>query len=314
MKKALKYAVFATTGLRAARGLFSLVLMGGLAALCASGLTVPAEGAAARAPVPSDLQAMTYEVYAGGINAVTAQLDIRDNPKDKYSMELDAQTKGFLGKLVPWSGTFETNGKHLKDGDYRPALHKSTAKWKDEADIKEYVYGADGSFVRLHSIEAGVDVTPKKIDGELTQGTIDALTATMRVMKTISKNGKCEGESDVFDGDRRFKLVFAHEAEDQLAATDYNVYSGPAARCRVEVVPVAGPWHKKPRGWMSIQEQGREKGSLPTVWMAQLSGTGPAVPVKMRIKTDYGTLFMHLVHYEGDGKVLGLASAKTAQN
>lgn len=49
---------------------------------------------------------------------------------------------------------------------------------------------------------------------------------------------------------------------------------------------------------MSIQEQSRENGSLPTVWMAKMTEDAPAVPVKIRVKTDYGTLFMHLVRYE----------------
>lgn len=36
---------------------------------------------------------------------------------------------------------------------------------------------------------------------------------------------------------------------------------------------------------------------MPTVWFAQLDPNGPAVPVKIRIKSEYGAMFMHLVHY-----------------
>jgi hypothetical protein len=64
-------------------------------------------------------------------------------------------------------------------------------------------------------------------------------------------------------------------------------------------VPDGGKWYQKPRGWLSIQEQGRQKGSLPTVWMAKVNKTGPALPVKIRVVTDYGTLFMHLTKIEG---------------
>lgn len=277
----------------------------------AAGLNAPPRGPAyamAAEGVGSHIQSMTYELYAGGINAVQAELDVAYEEKDHYRMELSAVTKGFLGNLVPWRGSFETHGWRLKDGEDRPEQHKSIAIWKEEEDIKEYNYGRDGSFKGLSVIEAGEDRTPKSLDDELVQGTTDAMTAALKVMQTVAEGNPCEGSDEVFDGSRRFKLVFRHEADDMLTPTSYNVYEGRAARCIVEVVPITGAWHEKPRGWLSIQEQGRDKGSLPTVWLAKIDEDGPAVPVKMRVKTDYGTLFMHLVEYKNGKKIIKTAS------
>ena len=246
-------------------------------------------------------QKMIYEVYAGGINAVTAEMDVAYESKDRYHMSLAARTKGFLAKLAPWSGIFETKGWRKEDGTDAPEMHRSSAVWRDEEEIKEYSYGKDGSFKGLRIIEEGKDKS-EKVDDELTQGTTDALTATLEVMKHIAAGGGCEGSSEVFDGDRRFELVFVHEAEEMLEETKYNVYSGPAVRCTVEVKPISGRWSTKPRGWLSIQEQGRDGGMLPTVWMAKIDETGPAVPVKVRVKTDYGTLFSHLIGYKNGTK------------
>jgi len=100
--------------------------------------------------------------------------------------------------------------------------------------------------------------------------------------------------SEIFDGKRRFKLWFKDAGTETLTKSRYNIYDGVAIKCSVEVEPISGKWHEKPRGWMSIQEQGREKGILPTVWMGTVKGTDLYVPVKVRVKTDYGTLFMHL--------------------
>lgn len=269
----------------------------------------PADGATpsvAAVGLEKHEQKMVYEVYAGGINAVTAEMDVAYDPKDRYHLSLAARTKGFLGKLVPWSGVFETKGWRKKDGTDVPEQHRSSAIWKDEEEIKEYNYGEDGSFKSLRVIEKGKDKS-EKIDDELTQGTTDALTATLEVMQAVAKGGGCEGSSEVFDGDRRFELVFVHEAEEMLEETKYNVYSGPAVRCTVEVRPISGKWHTKPRGWLSIQEQGREKGLLPTVWLAKIDQRGgPAVPVKVRVKTDYGTLFSHLIAYKNGEKEYSL--------
>jgi len=57
---------------------------------------------------------------------------------------------------------------------------------------------------------------------------------------------------------------------------------------------------------MSIQEQGRERGTMPTVWFAKVQEGQVAVPVKVRVKTDYGTLFMHLTDYQSAGKKMTL--------
>lgn len=277
-----------------------VIIFSAALALGAQGAT-PAH-ATGTAAASKHLQSMTYEVYAGGINAVTAKLDVGFESKERYSVSLAAKTKGFLGSLVPWSGTFESHGWHMGQGKNRPEIHKSTAIWREDHDMKEYTYTKDGTFKGLKEIEAGKDVSKKEIDSELTQGTTDILSATLEVMEAMASTGKCEGSAEVFDGARRFELVFSHEAEEILEATDYNVYQGPSARCIVEVKPVAGKWYEKPRGWLSIQEQGREKGTMPTVWMARMDENSPAVPVKVRVKTDYGTLFMHLIRYDNGTK------------
>jgi len=274
---------------------FLMLLFAGIFADPASSSTPPI------AAIDSHLQKMTYQVYAGGINAVTAELDVAYEAKDRYRLSLAAHTRGLLGKLVPWSGLFETKGWRSAEGIDTPELHRSSAIWRNEEEIKEYNYGADGSFKSLRVIEEGKD-TSKKIDDELTQGTIDALTAALEVMEHIAEGGGCEGRSEVFDGARRFALIFVHEAEEIMEATSYNAYNGPAVRCSVEVKPISGKWHTKPRGWLSIQEQGRDKGTLPTLWLAKIDKTGPAVPVKMRVKTDYGTLFMHMIGYKNGVK------------
>ena len=124
------------------------------------------------------------------------------------------------------------------------------------------------------------------------------------VMERVSDGGKCEGTEEIFDGKRRFKLNFHHKGYVMLEKTRYNAYEGPAVECMVEVEPVAGAWYKKPRGWLSIQEQGRSLGTMPTVWMAQVVENAVVVPVRVRVKTTYGTLFMHMTKYKSGDTLL----------
>ncbi len=247
---------------------------------------------------------MTYEVYAGGINAVSAEIDVKQTPQQRYSMVLSAFTKGFLGALVPWKGTFETHGWIKKEGMDQPELHRSTATWRNEEEVKEYSYDRQGNFVGYSIKDPENDGKKKDVAPELVQGTVDVLTATLNVMNEIAMGESCTGSAEVFDGKRRFKMEFLFEENETLSRSRYNVYQGPAQRCVVEVTPVAGKWHEKPRGWMSIQEQGRQKGSLPTIWFAKLDPAGPAVPVKIRVKSEYGAMFMHLVNYDDGASIV----------
>jgi hypothetical protein len=252
-------------------------------------------------PRAAAAQDLIYEVYAGGINAVTAELAINESGKTRYSIHLTAETKGLLGKLAPWRGTFETKGWRLKGGRLQPETYESSSTWRGEEEIKIFTYDKNGAFRNFQARAGDRNKHPKMPDRELTAGTIDSLTATLNILNKVAQGGKCEGGDDVFDGSRRFKLAFHDEGAETLTGTGLNIFTGLAARCTVEVVPDGGKWHQKPRGWMSIQEQGRQKGSLPTIWLAKLGKNEPAVPVKIRVLTDYGTLFMQLAHYRADG-------------
>lgn len=231
-------------------------------------------------------------------------MDFDLRKKGRYDIVMDAGTRGFLGKMIPWKGTFESHGWASKDDQYQPQKHQSIAVWRKETDTKEYLYNKDGTFKSLRVTDEHSDAEFREVDPEITDGTIDSLTALLQVLTTYNTTQKCEGTSEVFDGKRRFKQIFHHEKNVELTKSKYNIYEGPAAQCTVEVVPISGAWHKKPRGWMSIQEQGRDKGTMPTVWIAQMSEDGPAIPIKVRIKTAHGTLFMHLAEYQTAEKIL----------
>lgn len=261
--------------------------------------------------LPSDAMAadgrqkMHYDVYAGGFHVVSADLNVNLSQKSRYTLGLGAYTHGMLAKLAPWQGIFETFGWSGAKSFPQPELHKSVATWRKEVETTIFRYNKNGSF-KEYSITNDKEKGVRETDPVLSQNTTDVLSATLMVMNKIAQGGKCEGSSEIFDGSRRYALVYANSKTVDLKGSGLNVYTGPATECTVEVKPITGKWREKPRGWMSIQEQGRAKGTMPTIWFATMAKGEPAVPVKIRVKTDYGTLFMHLTGYEGAGKALSL--------
>jgi hypothetical protein len=267
-----------------------------------------AKAATPPAKIKTTDQLMSYDVYAGGFHVVSANLDVKLAKKDSYFLRLAAYTHGMLAKLAPWKGVFKTDGWYdAKNAAAQPKLHQSDTTWRDEEEVTQFHYNKDGSF-KEYRIKNDQENGPKPPEPpSLADDSTDVLSSTLKVMNKIAVGGKCEGTDKIFDGARSYNLVFHEKNKVDMKATELNVYAGPATECTVEVKPIAGKWHSKPRGWMSIQEQGREKGTMPTVWFAQMAPGEPAVPVKIRVKTDYGTLFMHLTGYKGAGKTLQLA-------
>jgi hypothetical protein len=237
---------------------------------------------------------LTYDVYAGGIHAMNAQLTLRRDKTSTYDVALTAETQGLLKQLANWSGKFTSKGV-LKNGAVYPLTHQSASTWKNKTEAKTFRYDGKGHFISYNVTEAGVDKTPKDIDLTLAKDTTDTLSSTLRLMMSMPKSKVCDGKELIFDGDRNFRLTYTNTKAETLKKNDYNIYDGAAISCNVEVIPEKGKWRKKPRGWLSIQEQGRNKGALPTVWFGQVAGGNDTfVPVKIKVTTDYGVLFMHL--------------------
>ncbi len=260
----------------------------------------------AKAPA-GEAQIMKYDVYAGGFHVVEASLDVDLAARNRYLLKLSAATRGMFADLAPWQGTFQTNGWYdTKQALPQPEIHFSDTNWRDEKELTEFLYNQDGSF-KEYRVTNEKEKGPKDPEPGLPDNTTDVLSATLKVMNKVASSGQCEGTDKIFDGARSYNIVFHHKQQVELKGSEYNVYSGPATECTIEVKPIAGKWHAKPRGWMSIQEQGRERGTMPTIWLAQMMQGQPAVPVKIRVKTEYGTLFMHLTGYNGGGKSLKLA-------
>lgn len=255
-----------------------------------------------------DYQEVEYNVYAGGIHVVHGNMIMDFTQKGRYAMGFGAKTRGFLGSFVPWSGTFETRGWSLPGSERirLPEKHVSKAIWRGEEETKTYNYDREKNFIDLTTLYTGKKPKKEKTDEKLTKGTTDVISATLMVMERVSDGGACEGTEEVFDGKRRFKLIFHHKGYVMLEKTRYNAYEGPAVECVVEVEPMGGAWYKKPRGWLSIQEQGRSLGTMPTVWMAQVTKNAVVVPVRVRVKTAYGTLFMHMTKYKSGDTLLSI--------
>lgn len=239
-----------------------------------------------------DGMALRYNVYAGGFRALQASLDLNLEQKE-YKVALDAKTEGFIGKLFPWSGKYETSGVKRQDG-LTPAEYAATSIWKDEEKQTRLEF-KDGLLKTRYESETGHADSKKEIEAALAKDAVDMLTGAVTLLQNTDGTESCAGTVPVFDGKRRYNLHFKDAGQGKIHESRYSLFHGEALKCVVEVEPVAGfSKRDQKRGWLAIQNHSKERKKMPTIWLSRLKEGGPVVPVRMEISSSYGAVIAHL--------------------
>tara|TARA_B100001750_G_C15515820_1_gene607083 strand:+ start:2828 stop:3613 length:786 start_codon:yes stop_codon:yes gene_type:complete len=232
---------------------------------------------------------VTYGLYASGFRVAVVDA-VYDLSETGYGINADLDTAGMLATLAPWNGVIETTGR-IAEGRLIPQSHEFANTWRDETKTNTFKFDKNGKLIAFTEEKTGEPLEDKMPPEEVyADNPVDMLTALMNAMRGQT----CATTQKVMDGKRRFDIVFRSKGEETLKANNYNRYNGSAEICEIEIVPVAGKWREKPRGWMNIQEQAKTKGQLPRMWFGKVKDNAPAIPVRMMIRTSYGTMLLHL--------------------
>lgn len=232
---------------------------------------------------------VTYGLFAGGFNVVEVD-GVYTLDNNTYSLSMDLETSGMLGKVAPWSGVIESNGL-FKGAQSTPLKHSFASTWRDETETTLLNFNDNGILTSMKTIEGDGSIDDKMPDAAILKNNpVDMLSALFRAMN----NPSCESSQTTLDSKRSFNMVFKSKGTEILEKNNYSNFSGQAEICEIEIVPIAGKWRDKPRGWMSIQGQAKENGQLPRIWFGKIRDDMPPIPVRFLIKTNYGTMIMHL--------------------
>lgn len=248
-------------------------------------------------PVRAESYQATYDVYAGGIHALQARLNSAQTA-NAYDVSVSSETYGLLNKIVPWHAVLATKGT-ISKGQRLPSVSTSDTTTRSKHEVNTYRY-TKGQFKDFTQVVDGVDETRKDLDPSVSAGTIDVMTSVFTLMDRVAAGKGCATESMIFDSERSYRLIFKDGAKETIKAGKYGSYSGEAISCTFEVKPEGGKWHKKPRGWMKIQNQAKKSGQMPTISFANVGSAAKPifVPVRTIIKTDLGTFIAHLTSFK----------------
>lgn len=240
----------------------------------------------------------SYGIYGGGFQALAIQIDY-DFDKTHYSADMRAKPYGVLGRLLPWAGDYATKGV-VKKGVLIPQQHDRISAWRDDKSHLVMTY-KDGALDQLKEIndEKGKNTSQIiTVPKDMSEDTVDLVTAVTDMLVQSTDKNDCSYAKEIYDGRRRFRMTFKDEGTQKLTKSAVNIFTGTAHLCRMELIPLKG-FKGKPRGYYRIQEDARTNGGeLPVVWLGRAWDGGPMIPVRMMVKSEYGTVLMHLQKIE----------------
>jgi hypothetical protein len=235
---------------------------------------------------------LDYKIYVGGLEAFSAGVSIASDPK-RYDVEITGATAGMLGKVYPWEIHIGSKGNVAGD-TLQPVEHAQRSNFQGKDRSVTLTYDGHGGFLERKVLPEAQEDDRDPVPPEMTRDTLDIVSGIFAGLRAVDRSGSCAGRVPVFDGRRRFDLVFSDDGHEKLESSDVSFYSGDALRCIVKVDPVAGFWKKNQRKFFTRKVNGEDQVVPIEVYIARVGSNKVEVPVRMESSSPFGPLVLNL--------------------
>jgi hypothetical protein len=243
---------------------------------------------AADAPVVG----LDYKIYIGGLEAVAATATIASAPSH-YDVEIKAVTAGAIGRIFPWTIQIGSKGNVL-GMTLQPLQHDQTSNFQGKDRSVTLVYDGHGGFVERKVAPDAHEDARDDVPADQTRDTLDIVSGVLAGLRNVDRTGSCNGRVPVFDGRRRFDLVYSDDGHEKLEASGVATFDGDALRCAVKVEPVAGFWRKNQKKFFTRKVDGEDQVVPIEVYIARVGASKTEVPVRIESASPFGPLVLNL--------------------
>ena len=233
---------------------------------------------------------LEYAVYAGGVHIIDAEAALMTSRGD-YSLDVSAEPVGILALVTDFRFEASVDGR-LEDLP-EPEAYMTASYFQDYMWMRQLTYQADGSIDVEIDEPADFDVTEPVPVGEQA-GTIDPLSGTVLLLEAVRAGDRCTRTIPVFDGKRRYDIVFSQRGFRTLDESDRNIYAGDAVLCRGSLTPLSGDWSYRSRDGDWREDADADERRHVDVYVAEVIAGGPHVPVRFEGYSDRGRVYGHL--------------------
>jgi len=256
--------------------------------LLIGGLLVALRPAAAPA-LGTDRISMRVEVYGlMGLHVLTLNTSVEE-VGERYAINTHYKTTGVAGLVVDQQTRATASGRLIPASAQAESFRSETRR-NGVARQEEVNFRPDGS------VEGKViPVVADAAAAATARGTVDNLTAYLRLERQLAAKGTCALMVPVFDGRSRYDLVFSDIGKQVLSPEGGQHLEGNAIACRMTR-------HIRSAA-EGEQGEGAQQGKF---WYAPLLPGDVVVPVRMQLETQIGTVDAYLAELHGRGVDLQL--------
>lgn len=174
-----------------------------------------------------------FTAILGVFNASDTKFCYELTPQN-YAIQSEVKTAGVFDTLYPFKAVYSTTG-NIKDKDFETTSYKYHSQSRFTKRTKELVYNDKGEPIyRLSSKNdksKKVEITPDIKNKDTT----DLQTVFAKLAKQYNEFKFCDSRMEVFDGKRRFDVIFKDEGQDTITKNEYSSYEGEAAKCSMYI-------------------------------------------------------------------------------
>lgn len=258
------------------------------ASLVAAILSLTPMSAAAGGATPPGGVKLTYEVHAGGFIVADSKFHLDLGP-NRFEAGVVIRPRGLAALLKEFRLHSQAEGLRNRAG--MEPLRYSSEYWKDDRRRRwvEIDYAAN-AIPRVEAMPPADEDERVEVPEALLVDSLDPMSAALALSEQIERNGRCEGELDVYDGRRLFRLQLSHLGFVEVEAAYKGNEPVPSMKCQLKIAKVTG-----------FEDKERESNRFPdtiTLYLTPLAADGLWLPVRLEAKHFLGTLVVRLVSVE----------------
>lgn len=174
-----------------------------------------------------------FDVFVGNFNASRTKF-VYSLSENTYEIASDVKTYGAFDTLYPFRARYSTSG-NIDKGVFKTKSYKYNAKSRFNKRTKELVYDSDGK--PLYNMTSKNDKSKKRAVNENieTEGTTDLQTVFAELVRQYNDKRTCDIRMEVFDGKRRFDVIFKDAGVEEVKANKYSEFEGVARKCEMYI-------------------------------------------------------------------------------
>lgn len=174
-----------------------------------------------------------FTVILGPFDASRTMFTYTLAPKS-YEVKSTVRTAGLFDALYPFKADYFTSGK-IKGNVLETNNYHYSSKTRFNRRTKELIYNEEG--IPVYRISTKND-KEKKVAIENSpdnKDTTDLQTVFAELAKQYNEVKFCDSRMEVFDGKRRYDVIFKDEGKEEITANEYSPAQGLATKCSMYI-------------------------------------------------------------------------------